>query len=220
MGKETQKERTGKYLLVYLLDGKRLNIDIFNWNYSDLNGNKPWIVADEVVEGYADISTIANWDSIGRDLKDYSFVRNEIKNLYDFLGNENIGEDEAKILCQLFILPKERRDIFYTEEEQKILWINFVNASMSCREHRWESAKNYISYFLEPADSSDLAFDTQLLCETYIKYNITEEAISGKPGLMDYIKGASVYANSGFPSKDYWSEELQTALLNILENGI
>jgi hypothetical protein len=220
MGKETEKERTGKYLLVYLLDGKRLNIDIFNWNYSDLNGNKPWIVADEIVEGYADISTIANWDSIGRELKDYSFVRNEIKNVYDFLGNEGIGEDEAKILCQLFILPKDKRDIFYTEDEQKVLWSNFVNASMLCREHRWESAKNYISYFLEPADSSDLAFDTQLLCENYIKYNITEESISGKPGLIDYIKSTSVYADTGFSSKDYWSEELQTALLNILENGI
>ena len=220
MGKEIEKERTGKYLLAYLLNGKRLNVDIFNWSYSDLNGNKPWIIADEIVEGYADVSTISNWDSIGRDLKDYYFVRREIKNLYDFLGNDGIGEEDAKILCQLFILPKEKRDIFYTEDEQRIMWNNFVNSSMLCRNDRWESAKNYTSYYLDPISSSDLAFDTQSLCENYIKYNIIEESVNNKTGLMDYLKGTSIYTNSGFPSKSYWSQELQDAIINILENGL
>jgi len=218
MAKE-EKERTGKYLLVYLLDGKRLNVDIFNWSYSDLNGNKPWIVADEIVEGYADVSSIANWDSIGRELKDYYFVRREIKNLYDFLGNDGIGEEDAKILCQLFILPKEKRDIFYTEDEQKILWNHFLTSSMLCRENRWESAKNYISYYLDPINSSDLAIDTQLLCENYIKYNILEESINGKPGLLDYLKGTSIYNGTGFPSKSYWSQEYQDGIIDIIENG-
>ncbi len=215
-----EKQKIGNYLLVYLLNGKKLNIDIFNWQESQLNGKKPWIVSDKIEEGYADISTISNWDSIGRTLKDYYFVREEIKNVYEFLGNEGIGEDDAKILSQLFILPKEKRDIFYTENEQMVHWSYFLNSSIDCRNLRWEQAKNYISYKLSPLDSSDLAVDTMVLCENYIKYNIIDEINSGKPGLIDYLKGTSIYSDTGFPSKSYFTEEYQTKILDILLNGV
>lgn len=212
--------KTGKFLLVYLLNGQKLNVDIFNWNESQLNGNKPWIISDTIVEGYGDITSIVNWHSIGRSLEDYTFIRQEIKKHYEYIGAQLIGEDDAKILCSLFLLPKEQRDIYFTESEQQTQWNDFLNASMDCRKLRWTKAKNYAAYNLDSQASSDLAYDVLQLCENYINYNITSEVLCGKPGLYDYIQGTSVYENSGFPAKSYWSQELQDNIINILHNNL
>ena len=65
-------------LQAYILNGKIINIEIFNWTLEQLNGNSPWIISETLQSGYADITSIENWYKFGFDLKDYIYVRNQI----------------------------------------------------------------------------------------------------------------------------------------------
>ena len=206
-------------LQAYILNGKVINVDVFNWTLNDLNGNKPWIISETLQSGYADITSIENWNAIGFDLKDYNYVRNEINLVLNQIGFNNLTLNEKKIVSQYFLVGKSDRDTVLPEEEQVNYWTILIENSQECRFSRWEAAKKYISYKLEPIDSSDLAKSTSELCNDYINYNIITLAKDGISGLFDYLKGEGGYATNGYPSKSYWSQVNQDRMMDILENG-
>jgi hypothetical protein len=206
-------------LQAYILNGKIINVDIFNWTLDQLNGNQPWIINDTIQNGYSDITSISNWDSIGFDLKDYNYVRNEINILLNQIGFNNLSLNEKIIVSKYFLVGKTDRDTVLSEEEQVNFWNILVENSQECRFKRWEVAKKYISYKLTPINSSDLAKSTSSLCNDYINYNITTLTKDGVSGLFDYLKGEGDYINNGYPSKSYWTQIDQDRIIDILENG-
>jgi hypothetical protein len=206
-------------LQAYILNGKTINVDIFNWSLNQLNGNNPWIISEVLQNDYADITSIENWNIIGFNLKDYNYVRNQINLILNQIGFNNLTLNEKKIVSQYFLVDKQDRDIVLTEEEQIIYWNDLVTNSQDCRFKRWEAAKKYISYNLTPIDSSDLAKSTSILCNDYINYNIITKTKDGVSGLFDYLKGEEDYTTNGYPSKTYWTQENQDKIMDILENG-
>jgi hypothetical protein len=36
-------------LLAYKINGQTINIDIFNWSYTQLDGNEPWIISETFI---------------------------------------------------------------------------------------------------------------------------------------------------------------------------
>lgn len=206
-------------LQAYILNGKIINVEIFNWDSSDLNGNPPWIINDIIHPNYSDITSIINWDSIGFDLKDYEYVRTRIKEIVTNLGFNSLSQNEKLIVSKHFVVNKEDRDTVMSEEEQIYYWNVLIENSQDCRFKRWEYAKKYISYKLSPLNSSDLAKSTSELCSDYINYNIITKTKDGISGLFDYLKGEGDYINNGYPSKVYWSKNDQDKIMDILENG-
>lgn len=206
-------------LQAYILNGKIINVEIFNWTLSDLNGNSPWIINETVQPNYSDITSITNWDSIGFDLKDYDYVRLKIKEMVTNLGFYSLTQNEKIITSKHFVVDKVYRDTVLTEDEQILYWNDLVVNSQDCRFKRWESSKKYISYKLSPINSSDLAKSTSELCSDYINYNIITKTKDGTSGLFDYLKGEGDYVNSGYPLKSYWTQNDQNTIIDILENG-
>lgn len=206
-------------LQAYILNGKIINVEIFNWDSSDLNGNPPWIINDTIQPNYSDITSIINWDAIGFDLKDYEYVRTRIKEIVTNLGFNSLSQNEKLIVSKHFVVNKEDRDTVMSEEEQIYYWNVLIENSQDCRFKRWEYAKKYISYKLSPLNSSDLAKSTSELCSDYINYNIITKTKDGISGLFDYLKGEGDYINNGYPSKVYWSKNDQDKIMDILENG-
>lgn len=217
-------------LLAYKIDGKVVNRDIFNWNSSQLNGNQPWIISDTDVDGYEDITSIQNWDNLSIVLnKDYSFIRQRIKDILDVSNIDKNGDivkysdrmnyQEGQIASRYFLVDKNVRDVYHSESEQSNFWSFFVEMSQQSRKTRWEKAKTYISYKLSPQYSSDLAISTSELCNNYINYNIVAKLKDGVSGLFDYLRGVEDYSTNGYPSKTYWTQQDQDKLMDILENG-
>ena len=217
-------------LLAYKINGKIVNKEIFNWTFNDLNGNKPWVVSEYELPNYADITSIENWDTYSLYIeKDFLFIRQMIKLILDVSwtdkeGNlrkysDNLNVKEGLISSKYFLVSKDIRDVYLSDIDQQIYWKELIEKSQQSRLKRWESAKTYISYYLSPIDSSDLARQTSELCNNYINYNIITKSKDGISGLFDYLRGAEDYLNIGFPSKSYWSQSFQDKLLDILENG-
>lgn len=207
-------------LQAYKINGQIINIDKFNWSKEQLNGNLPWIVNDTLQENYADISSISAWYEIGFGICDYLYTRDQIRSIYNTIGFNNLTPLEKKITGQLFIASKSERDTIFTEEIQKEYWDIVVEQSQQCRLTRWEHAKKYISYKLPIIDSCDLANDTNILCNNYINYNITNIITDGVNGLFDYLQGTNNYITNGYPSKTYWSQLDQDTIMSILQNGM
>lgn len=206
-------------LQAYILNGKIINVEIFNWSEEQLNGNSPWIANEVIQSGYADITSIENWNTIGFNIKDYNYVRSQINTIVTQAGFNNLTLNEKIIASKYFLVGKADRDTVISEEEQVNYWNILVENSQDCRFKRWESAKKYISYKLSPIDSSDLAKSTSELCADYINYNIITKAKDGISGLFDYLKGEGDYVGSGYPSKSYWTQADQDRIMDVLENG-
>jgi hypothetical protein len=206
-------------LQAYKINGQTINVDIFNWRNNQLNGNKPWIVSETLREGYTDISSIVSWYEIGHNVKDYTYVRERIRDLYNQIGYENLTQQEKDIVSYLFISSKIERGVILSEEEEFNKWCVLIENSQECRLKRWETAKKYISFKLTQINSSDLANSTSKLCYEYINYNITTKIEDGVSGLFDYLKGEGDYTLTGYPSKSYWTQQDQDKIMDILENG-
>jgi hypothetical protein len=206
-------------LQAYILNGKVINVDVFNWSLDQLNGNQPWIISENIQNGYSDITSITNWDSIGFDLKDYDYVRTRIKEIVTQIGFNNLPLNEKIISAKYFLVDKTERDSVLTEDEQIFYWDNLIVNSQDSRFKRWESAKKYISYKLSPVNSSDLAISTSSLCTNFINYNIVTKTKDGVSGLFDYLKGEGDYISNGYPSKSYWTQMDQNKIMGVLEKG-
>jgi hypothetical protein len=207
-------------LLAYLIDGNPVGESVRPWIESDLNGNPPFVSSENSIPGYTDISSISNWYIFSSfSGLDYLSIRSEISKILFSLVFDDLINSEKIIVSKLFLVEKTERDQVLTGEEQKEAWDILVESSLYCRSQRWGKSKSYISYFLSPSDSSDLAFDTSELCQNYINYNIIDYSTNGKDGIYDFIEGTSGYLNSGFPSKSYWTQEYQDNIISILKTG-
>lgn len=204
-------------LQAYILNGTPLS-NYSSWSSSDIIG-PPFIVSDDLIENYTDVSSILNWFNYGDKLKDFNYVRDRVKYFVDTIGFNNLSLEEKIISSQYFLVSKVDRDTVLSEEDQKIYWNVLVENSQKSRFNRWEHAKTYISYKLSPINSSDLAKSTSVLCNDYINFNIITKTKDGISGLFDYLKGEGDYITNGYPSKSYWTQQDQDALMNILENG-
>lgn len=169
---------------------------------------------------YTDITSNKNWMEIGKNYYDFIFCREQVMTWTAINGFSALTQQEKVIASTVFAVDKTNRDQVHTEEEQKLNWNEFVLNSQNAREKRWKVAKGYISYYLTPPDSWDIAQTTDQLSNDYIVYGIKENAVDGIDGLFDWIGNTSSYSGgTGFNGKSYYSDEYRDSLLDILKYG-
>lgn len=169
---------------------------------------------------YTDITSNKNWMEIGKNYYDFIFCREQVMTWTAINGFSALTQQEKVMASTVFAVDKTNRDQVHTEEEQKLNWNEFVLNSQNAREKRWKAAKGYISYYLTPPDSWDIAQTTDQLSNDYIVYGIKENAVDGIDGLFDWIGNTSSYSGgTGFNGKPYYSDEYRDNLLDILKYG-
>lgn len=170
---------------------------------------------------YTDITSNKNWLEIGSGNYDYIFCREQIMGWTAAIGFSGLTQEEKEIASMTFSVSKSDRDSVHTEKQQMEFWETLVSFSQNTREKRWKAAKSYISYYLTPPASWDIAQTTDKLSNDYIIYGIREYSTDGIDGLFDWIGNTSSYSGgTGFSGKAYYSDEYRDNLLNILKNGI
>ena len=170
---------------------------------------------------YTDITSNKNWMEIGKNYYDFIFCRNQVMTWTAIKGFSAMTQEEKIIAASIFAVGKTDRDSVQTEDEQKLNWNEFVLNSQDTREKRWKAAKGYISYYLTPPSSWDIAQTTNKLSNDYIVYGITEYSTDGIDGLFDWINSTSSYSGgTGFNGKPYYSDEYRDNLIKILKDGI
>ncbi len=176
----------------------------------------------ELDEDYVDSTDVYMWfESENFSDNDYLYCRSNVINYITHVGGFNglTNDLHRELLVQNFCVGKEDRDKLYDDKTQEEYWLDFVKKSELCRHDRWERAKSYASYRLSVEDSNDLGVETLHLNEKYVKYSIESFDEDGVYGLLDWLLGLGIYQGNGFPSKTYFTAELQQGIINIL-NGI
>ena len=176
----------------------------------------------ELDDDYVDSTDVYMWfEAVNYSNKDYLYCRiNAMAYIVAIGGFDSLTNVTHKELAaQNFCVSKEDRDKIYNDTEQESYWLSFVRKSELCRHNRWEKAKSFASYRLSVADSNDLGVDTLHLNEKYVKYSIESYVEDGVYGLFDWLLGDGVYVGGGFPSKTYFTTELQNGIIDIL-NGL
>jgi hypothetical protein len=174
---------------------------------------------------YKDITDNKNWMTVGLNEYDYQFCRSqvmewtqsEITKHNHFSG---LTTDDQTYAAMTFSVTKTERDLIRTEVEQETDWARFVDNMRASRTDRWDSAKKWISYRLDPLDSIDIAETTNTLSNNYLLYGVESNADDGVDGLFDWLENTSSYSGgTGFSGKTYWTQELQDGIIDILKNG-
>lgn len=193
----------------------------------------PLYVFDDVIDDtlYDDITSLVSYDTIYifyYDIKRTIFYMIEYLNEKCPLNADgsrnlnNLTEDEIKIACKYFLLDYSIIEQYFTPDEIKENWSVLNLKTKKCRQRRWDALFNYLSLKLEKVQGFDLAFtvDKLGLSNNYLMYGLESESIDGVPGLFDYFEGTSIFAQNGFPSKPYWTQELQNEIMKIIKDGI
>ena len=167
---------------------------------------------------YTDISSVEYWFSLRNETgKDYLYCRTgSMSYITNNGGFDALTDDDKKFAAQNFAVDKTDRDKLYTDAEQEAYWSTYIVNSQTARQTRWNKVKSYISYRLTKDQSNDIANDTIVLNEKYIYYGIESRAADNVDGLFDYVQGEGSYADSGFPSKSYYTTELKNGVMNLL----
>ena len=230
-------------LLAYIINGQILGIDINSWKTEDLNGNKPFIYSETVLDGYSDITSIENIDRLGLiDNKDYIYVKDRIREVADSKGGFNSCTTQEKyILIKYYCyrdLVTEKITFLMTEgltQEQSIeylvkLWFKHnKNGFIDTIKLRWKFSQFYLltmcykdSVEVE-LERDDISHSLHLMSE----YGIVGTGYGdvNTKGIMDYFESTGNYVLNGFlesniiPYTGITKEMIITKIQDIMING-
>jgi hypothetical protein len=214
-------------LLAYILNGTPINELTEGYNPEYLNGNKPFLSSVNDVKGYADISSVENWDLFGTLATDYIFSRYEIEIILipkanpnyptiDFSGWNSLSDSEKLLMAKHVLAPKSLRITILSTEEDYYNWKNLIIVTKENREKLIEEMRLKVAYsILEEEmnikDSQDFFKDLFPLTEFYIN--------TASPDFKFWITNAvgTPYENDGFAQKVYYSVGLKNSLVDIYE---
>ena len=198
---------------------KTFNPDLI---YDPSSFTKPVYVftEEELDEDYNDITSIENIMKLctGDFRKKVWYCGNYLSEI----GFENLNDNEKRLACELFLVEKSIIQQYLTSDEIASYWRSFNDEFKSSRIARWKEAFNVVALSIPDAYGIDLAFsvDALSLNKNYIEYNIATKASNGViSGLFDYLEGKFDFVDNGFPSKPYWTQDLQDKLMDILKHG-
>jgi hypothetical protein len=228
-----------KYLLAYQINGLSVGVDLPSWNGDDLNGNKPFKIINSgttIPAGYADISSIVNWDRFGEIVaNDYLVVRFSIKTLLLEKGWANLSNTE-KDLCVKHYVGDSIDAVMYlmgkgysqVQAQGFILqsWHKYHAKLLEACQQRVYYVKFCVPQFVSLADSEKLFDDALTLI-----YELTELGRFGiangdkKSGILDYLMSTNDYVGKGLEESGLtlvqgtW-DIFRKALNDILMEGI
>lgn len=184
----------------------------------------PVFVVDYVVrEGYDDISSIKNWNDIGKELlgstvglKDWKSIQREIKVLAmaktnnDLNANFNNLDEEEKVIVANYLLNKlSTANLVAAFKSNDIIGqsIKFDFLNCEAREKRLAIVRSLLIIKIG-IDNAKQIFDEVLndqLLDKYIGGTEGKEEDNGKVGLYDYIlsRGGTPYFSTGLSEKNF-----------------
>lgn len=119
-------------LLAYTINGETVGIQVLTWSDADLNGNKPWLSIpdnDPVPPGYVDVTSIENWNGVGRAFKDYLYCRDRIQELViaivqpDYSNWNGLTLAQKQVACEYVLAPYVLRvPAIVTDAQDAINW--------------------------------------------------------------------------------------------------
>lgn len=191
------------------------------------------------LDGYENINTIENVYLYSQycDGYDYKLKRAIIQNImYDITGTGltnwmDLTTEERRICCEMFLVPHQLRDEFYTNTQQTELGIIFNNNSVDSRTNRCWIAQSEVFNRLDHATAVEISND--VIFESNLRYAYVqigrEYTLKGDPeGLYDYLLNTigTSYENNGFrsytPTELYGFDNMidfSNYLVDILEYG-
>ena len=181
-----------------------------------------YVIAENLdLDRYQDITSNQLWIDVGRLYYDYKFIRSQIQYRSAVVGFSNLDKTEQRAAAITYSVAKTDRDMILSEAEQLEAWKIFMEESSECRKKRWADTKNYISYYLAPADSLDLAESTNILSNNFLIYGIENFGTDGIVGLFDWLENTGIYATNGdgYNSKIYYNETHKNNMMLILTTG-
>jgi hypothetical protein len=194
-------------LLAFKIDGKIINVDIFNWDIKDLKGNAPWVYSDSEIDGYENILSISNlndlWTFSGMDYINfldeleliYSSKKYKEKNGNDSVDIDSFTEIELNILCKHFIPDSEIIKKILSVDDILINWDEFNNSIKKCRDDRQEAVFRYLRRNVDDFNFKDFIVSTQSLFDFYKNHGIQSYNKDKIDGIVDWINGDFSYIN-------------------------
>lgn len=172
-----------------------------------------YVIAEDLnTELYQDITSNEMWMSIGINFYDYLFCRKQIMYRTAVIGFDNLSLEEKECASKHFAVGKSSRDTVHTEQEQLSNWEVFVDKSQKIRLERWVKAKGYISFQLNPVDSTEMALSTETLSKNFVEYGIESLSIDGVTGIYDWLE-------NDYTNRSYYNLTHKNNILSILQLG-
>ena len=206
-------------LLAYNINGTPVN-ELMSYTGEQLNGNLPYIIDDNIISGYTDISSIENWHNIGQILigqfdyfKDWKCLRSKIKEKveekagFNYSNFNNLSTEEKKIACVYIpnlINPIDFVTTITSQEERIQISTEFDIKSSKSREQRFKAARIFTFSNLNVNDCMNLINDISDKLTLSYFMGIESKELDGHDGLFDYIesKTGTIYENNGLLQKN------------------
>lgn len=113
-------------LSAYLINGQPVGTVVTYYTDAELNGNPPFKVEETLSQGYADISSITNWDRFrGATGKDIKFIKRQIQLLCQGIGYNNLPLNEQILANKYFASGVEYFNSEVSAAEQDAFFLNF-----------------------------------------------------------------------------------------------
>lgn len=229
-------------LLAYNISGTPVN-QLISYLGEQLNGNLPYIVSDNNVSGYTDISTIENWHNIGQSLigqfqnfRDWKCLRSRIKDIAaeicgpTYTNFNLLNTREKYLVCRYIPNLINVMDFITTitsQEERAEISTEFDLKSSQSREMRFQAARIFTFGNLSVVDCMNLINDiSEKLTLSYFM-GIESKELDGFDGFFDYIesKAGTIYENNGLLQKNITPisgitlQQFSQGLLSIMRDG-
>jgi hypothetical protein len=216
-------------LAAYVINGQIVGVELKSYLVDELNGNKPYIVADVIPEGYVDITSIENWHTYGMNTgKDYRFVRDRIKQVVVDIGNGDLllGFDSLSLSDKLIAVEhkigtmEQRMSVVGLDNTVKLGLLYHSRVSVD-RQVRAGYAITEL-YTRLPDDAEEILDEIMLsggnMFITYMFFG-REGTLEGdiKEGIMDYLYGreGTSFENVGLLQKPF--EPIGMTMLELVD---
>lgn len=113
-------------LTAYIYNGNTLGVDIGELDSREIGGNIPFKREASVSTGYANISSIINWDKFGLRAADSTVVRGEIDTLFQATTFAALTAAEKDVVSRWFLASAADRATVLTADQQKAASIEFA----------------------------------------------------------------------------------------------
>jgi hypothetical protein len=198
---------------------------------TDQDGNilvdQPVIIEGSVSSGRADYSSIERWDNlingkrknfICNDVRDFKFVRVEIKSIRQAVGYDNLTLEEKIICNKYFVSGVEYNNNEVSAEKQNEYFYYYKENMNNCRQSRDLAVSAYLFKLVFTGQISktniDMAIkDSQPYREIYLRDGI--EGI----GYGDTQKGIINYVQDDLIGYAGFNQTMVDAIYDIYANG-
>ena len=226
------------YLLAYDIEGKGAGIEV-GYDASQLNGNEPMVISDEILPGYLDVTSIENYDQCANEIqRDYHTIREGIIEIVANTGFNNLSDDEKEIAIKYTKSVSPQDGVPYlmlteglsqeeaTDQYYLLASIDIENTAKACEKRmRSPKFKVVLLKYLGVSGSIDFRIATRNYMHDYIDIALFgTDYEDDEEGIFDYMDSNGSLVSYGAKehaiNEPYTLEQFKTEVKKILWDGI